>query len=240
LEASCFRFAVPFLSVELVFIRHAQPEWVANGLCVIDPRLSELGFEQAEILGKSSVGDETFDEVLVSPLLRARQTAAPLAQRLGMEPEIDDWLEECREPQWHGEPALVAHEAYKAEARQSPAERWGGLPGGESARDFQARIQSGVDGFLAARGARRLDHELPIYDIKDPGKRIAMVAHAGTNAVALTYLLGVPSVPWEWDRFRLGHSSVTRVHAKPVGDHFTFNLYELSNLEHLAKDMRTY
>ena len=60
-----------------MLIRHAQPEWIRDGLTVVDPPLTELGTRQAQALAEAMAGQE-FDEVLVSPLLRARQTAAPV------------------------------------------------------------------------------------------------------------------------------------------------------------------
>lgn len=224
--------------MELSLVRHAQPEWIKDGLCVVDPRLSERGFVQAEHLGHA-LADETFAEFLVSPLLRARQTAAPLAARFGVTPEEDAWLEECREPDWHGEPAEVARDAYLAESELHHDERWEGLPGGESARDFQTRIHSGLIAFLAARGVSRAGTVLPLWNIAEPGARILWVAHAGTNSVVISHLLGVAPVPWEWDRFRLGHASISRLITKKVGEHFAFCLDQLSGVEHLPKDMRT-
>ena len=224
--------------MDITLLRHAQPEWVRDGLCVVNPRLSEDGFVQAEHLG-GAFGTETFDEFLVSPLLRAQQTAAPLAARLGREPLVEDWLEECREPEWHGEPAHVAAEAYAAEQLLHPEHRWEGLPGGESMRDFTARIRGGVTSFLASRGVTRVESELPLWDIANPARRIVWVAHAGTNTVALSFLLGLPPVPWEWDRFRVGHASITRVVANRVGEHYAFNLERLSGVEHLPTELRT-
>lgn len=225
--------------MELTLLRHAQPEWIRDGLCVVDPRLSELGFVQAEHLAPALETD-TFDEFLVSPLLRARQTAAPLAIRQGVTPIEDAWLEECREPDWHGEPAEVARVAYLAELGAHHDDRWNGLPGGESARDFQTRIHAGLLSFLAARGVTRANTELPLWDIAQPGARILWVAHAGTNSVVLSHLLGVAPVPWEWDRFRIAHASMSRLSTKPVGAHYAFCLDQLSGVEHLPKDMRTF
>ncbi len=224
--------------MELTLLRHAQPEWIRDGLCVVDPRLSDLGFAQAEHL-VPGVGAQRFDEFLVSPLLRARQTAAPLATHQGVVPVEDAWLEECREPDWHGEPAEVARDAYIAEAQAHHDDRWEGLPGGESARDFQTRIHGGLTAFLAARGVTRADTQLPLWDIDEPGARILWVAHAGTNSVVLSHLLGVAPVPWEWDRFRIGHASVSRLSTKQVGAHYAFCLDQLSGVEHLPESMRT-
>jgi probable phosphoglycerate mutase len=226
------------MPMEIVLIRHGEPEWIRDGLNVVNPPLTDRGHLQAARLAEA-LQTEAFDEVLVSPLLRARQTAAPLLAALDREEVIEDWLEEIRDPMWHGTPSEKAAEAY-AELRGRPAEaRWSGLEGGESIREFVSRIRSGAAGFLADRGVVRSDVDLPIWQIEQPGARIALIAHAGTNSVTIGHLLGLQATPWEWDRFVLGHTSVSRIEAMPLHDGYTFCLSKLSDLEHLPTDDRT-
>lgn len=182
---------------------------------------------------------EPFDEVLVSPLVRARQTAAPLYEALGREERIGPWLEEIRDPDWHGSPSEHVEVAYRELATRAIDERWDGLPGGESIRDFTDRIHRGATEFLADRGIRRLEHELPFWSIDDPGRTIGLIAHAGTNSIVICHLLGLTPTPWEWDRFVLRHASISRLEAIPVRDGYTFSLTSLSNVEHLGPDQRT-
>jgi len=224
--------------VELVLIRHAQPEWVRDGLNVVDPPLTDLGRRQAEALAATMI-DEKFDEVLVSPMMRARQTAAPVLEAFGRDEDVDGWLEEIRDPKWHGTPAERAAEAYKELRGRTAQGRWEGLPGGESTREFVDRIRLGAQHFLAERGVRRIEHELPVWEVAEPGARIALIAHAGTNSVTICHLLGLDPTPWEWDRFVLGHASISRLEAIPLGDGYTFSLTKLSDVEHLARDLRT-
>lgn len=226
------------LGVEIVLVRHGQPEWVKDGLCVVNPPLTANGFAQAELVG-AALADEHFDEFYVSPLLRAQQTAAPLAKLLDREPAVEQWLEECREPDWHGEPAALAAEAYANERKLPPAQRWEALEGGETMRQFTKRIHGGLTAWLASHGIRRVAGELPLWDIDAPGRTLLWVAHAGTNTVSISHLLGMAPVPWEWDRFALGHGSVCRLKALPVHDHFTFSLTRLSGVEHLPDELRT-
>lgn len=224
--------------MEIVLIRHGEPEWVRDGLNVVDPPLTSRGHEQAQRLA-DALADQEFDEVLVSPLVRARQTAAPILAALGRAEVIDPWLEEIRDPVWHGTPAEKAAEAY-AELRGRAAEdRWHGLEGGESVREFVTRIRAGAATFLAERGVVRSQVELPVWQIAEPGARIALVAHAGTNSVTIGHLLGLQPTPWEWDRFVLGHTSVSRVEAMQLDDGWTFGLSKLSDLEHLPASDRT-
>jgi probable phosphoglycerate mutase len=153
--------------MEIVLIRHGEPEWVRDGLAVVDPPLTDRGHRQAQRLA-AWLREERFDEVLVSPLVRARQTAAPILEALATAEAIDPWLEEIRDPMWHGSPAEKAAEAY-AELKGRTAEaRWHGLEGGESIRDFVTRIRAGASSFLADRGVVRSDTELPVCQIAQP------------------------------------------------------------------------
>ena len=78
-----------------------------------------------------------------------------------------------------------------------------------------------------------------MWEVAEPGARIALIAHAGTNSVTICHLLGLEPTPWEWDRFVLGHASISRLEAIPLGDGYTFSLTKLSDVEHLSGDLRT-
>jgi probable phosphoglycerate mutase len=224
--------------VEIVLVRHAEPEWVKAGLNVDDPPLTERGHTQAARLAERLSG-EHFDEILVSPLTRARQTASPVLEALGRPETVEPWLEEIRNPVWHGTPAEKAEAAYAEDRRRPAVERWNGLPGGEPVRDFVARIRTGATQFLHDRGMVALREDLPVWQLDEPGRRILLIAHAGTNSVVICSLLGLQPTPWEWDRFVLNHASVTRLEALPLGDGYTWSLSRLSDVEHLEPGART-
>jgi len=92
----------------LVLARHAQSTW--NGLGKIqgqlDPPLSERGREQAERLAERLAG-RRWAGFYCSDLARCRQTAEPLAQRLGREPVALAELREIYLGEWEG---LTRHE----------------------------------------------------------------------------------------------------------------------------------
>lgn len=226
-------------AMELVLIRHGEPEWVRDGLNVVNPPLTERGQMQAERVG-AELGGEQFDEIIVSPLLRARQTAAPLLAAQGRVELIEPFLEEIREPNWHGTPFEMARAAYEEDRGRRAEERWGGINGGgEPPRDFVERVRSGAEVYWESRGMRRAKQTLPMWDLEDPDKRVAVVAHAGTNGVLLCHLLGLDPVPWEWDRFVTHHASITRLSTMKMRDGYTFALNRLSDVEHLPRDART-
>ncbi len=224
--------------MEIVLIRHGEPEWVRNGLNVDNPPLTERGHRQAAAMAEF-LCEERFDEVFCSPLVRARQTAAPLFRALGRDEQVDPWLEEIRNPIWHGTPQEKADEAYREERARASHDRWEGLEGGEPVRDFVSRINTGCSLFLQERGVRRKESDLPIWEIDRPDQRIALVAHAGTNSVVICQMLGLAPTPWEWDRFVIQHSSVSRLTSFEMGDGHTFALTRLSNTEFLALEDRT-
>ena len=227
--------------MDIVLVRHGEPEWIRDGLNVADPPLTERGHDQATRVAHA-LRDERFDEIHVSPLRRARQTAAPLLATLGV-PDPDDlvspWLEEIRDPRWHGTPAELSREAYRTQAARPPDEQWEGLPGGEPVRDFVTRVRSGATAFFAERGVTPVAGDLPVWTITEPRRKILLVAHAGTNSVIVNFLLGLPSVPWEWERFIIHHASVSRMEAWSVGGAHTFSLTDLSDVGHLPNDLHT-
>jgi broad specificity phosphatase PhoE len=224
--------------MELVFIRHGQPEWDRGGLAVDDPVLTPVGEEQVALLGQAFLGRRV-DRLLVSPLVRARQTVAPVAEALGMEPETFDWLAEIAAPVWQGTPSEVVERAF-ADGRARPLEeQWDGLPGGESFRDFHRRVTGGLDALLADLGVERIGDFPPVWRLQDPGPRVVVVAHAGTNAVCLGHLLGFEPVPWEWERFVSFHASVSVVRPMPVSGVHSFSLFRFSDTSHLPEPLQT-
>ena len=228
--------------MEIVIIRHAQPEWVKDGLNVVNPPLTELGRQQAEVLAES-LRDEKFDEVFVSPLRRAQETAEPILKVWKRELVVADWLEEIRDPMWHGSPEERAQEAWKAEKQKASHERWLGLDGGENVTDFVNRINVGTATFLEHQGLQRTDNSLPVWletSSYQHGKRIALICHAGTGSVALCHMLGLQPTPWEWERFVIGHATVNIINALRLGDGITFGLRTLSGNDHLPEHLRTY
>ena len=225
--------------MRITLIRHGEPEWVKNGLNVDNPPLTVKGQEQAEMVA-TYLADTRFDEIYVSPLLRAQQTAAPLLRQSGRTSITADWLQEIRNPIWHGTPVEKAVEAYKEERARPSHERWGGLNGGEAVSDFVRRINDDCAHFLTENGYGKVSNGLPVWTHgKTLDKHIAFVAHAGTNSVVICHLLGLEPTPWEGERFVLGHASISEVEPLALTDGVTFSLTRLSGVEHLPKSHRT-
>ena len=82
------------MSLEVILIRHGQSEWNASGRWQgqQDPPLTDMGRTDAR---RAAAGLGTFDAVMSSPLVRAVETAATLAEGIGVGPVLTDdrWME---------------------------------------------------------------------------------------------------------------------------------------------------
>lgn len=225
-------------AVELVFIRHGQPAWDREGASVDDPELTNLGHQQAELVAARLAGLEV-DRLLVSPLRRARETAAPIATALGLEPEIHPWMAEIRNPTWEGTPTEEVERIFRESRGRTVSEQWEGLPGGESFRAFHDRVTGGLRSFLDGAGAVQIADEPAQWRLAEPGRRFVLVAHAGTNAAAIGHLLGVRPVPWEWERFVSFHASVSVLSPFEVASGWSFSLLRFSDTSHFDETHQT-
>ncbi len=232
---------VPFAFMELVFVRHGQPQWAIDGISQPDPGLTELGTEQAHhAASRLANGKRPITEILASPATRSQETAAPLAAATGLTPTTIDDLLEMQMPRWEDTPEETVQKLFTAARARPPEEWWDGLSGGESFRDFHHRVTRGIRSILANRGITSDDLQRPhLWDHAGGEQRIAIVAHAGTNSVALTFLLGVEPTPWEWERFVLAHASIARVRAIPLAGAHVFSLRAFNDQEHLPSDKRS-
>lgn len=223
--------------MELLLLRHAQPEWSRAREAQVDPGLTELGRQQAELAADRLAGIH-LDEVLVSTATRARQTAAPLLDRLPQTPtESRGWLHEIRAPDaWQGTPSEEVDRIFRDQRTRPRDAWWEGIAGGESFRDFHARVTDGLTLELEERGIERDDDRL--WHLPDDApQRLLMVAHAGTNSVVLGHLLGLDPEPWEWERFASDHASVTVLRTVPIAGQRIFSLQTFSDVSHLPREL---
>jgi uncharacterized phosphatase len=90
------------------FIRHGQTDWNIGGRMqgVSDTPLNETGRQQARDAA-GLLATESWDAIVSSPLVRARETAQIIADRLGL--DLGPAMEEFAEQDWgQGEGMLVA------------------------------------------------------------------------------------------------------------------------------------
>ena len=111
----------------------------------------------------------------VSPLERAKETAAPLAKALRLRPVVERGLLECDFGTWTGKKlATLARRAEWRAVQHAPSTFR--FPEGESFAEMQRRVWTTLEK-LAARHRNRT---------------IVVVSHADPIKTAVTYALGVP------------------------------------------------
>ena len=79
--------------MDIIIVRHGRPERLEDLSAAAEPGLTDLGHAQAHAVARFLLG-EGINAVHSSPMRRARETAQPLAEALGIEPEIVDDLAE--------------------------------------------------------------------------------------------------------------------------------------------------
>lgn len=219
-------------------MRHAQPEWSRDGRSIDNPGLTDLGHAQGKLVGERFRGAPV-DALIVSPLLRAQETAGYIAEALQMEPTTLDWLAEIGAPGWEDEPTEVVEQIFADLRRRPVDDHWQGIPGGESFGDFHVRVTTGLQGYLDAFGGERVNDSPALWHLDHPARRVVVVAHAGANATALSYLLGIEPVPWEWERFVSFHASVSEIEPIDISAEHAFSLLRFADVSHLPRDHQT-
>ena len=228
--------------MEFIFVRHGEPEWSVNGTSQNDPGLTVRGHEQARLAAELlSDQDRPLTEILVSPARRAQETAAPLEAATGLTPQTIEDIAEIRMPDWSSTPEVEVRRLFKEAQQRHPFDWWTGMPGGEPYRDFHKRVAAAISYIAEDRGAVALEgDDRHLWRMNGPAEqRIAVVAHAGTNTAALGTLLHIEPTPWEWDRFALGHASVSRVRLIELGGEHVFSLRGLNERGHLPRQLRS-
>jgi probable phosphoglycerate mutase len=198
--------------VEIVLIRHALPvriDATPDG-SPADPGLAERGHEQAARVAAALAQDE-IDALYTSPALRAVETAAPLAEALGMEPVVEPGIREFDS----GHTAYVPVE----ELRASNDARWqllvsGDLYGtGVDPVEFRSRVVEAVERIAA----------------RHPGGRAVLVSHSGAINAAAGHVLGQGQAIW----FAPAYCSINRIAFARTGRTGVVSLNETGHVRDL-------
>jgi broad specificity phosphatase PhoE len=167
----------------IIVIRHGQTAWNAQRDGLEEERfrgrtdllLDETGQGQARAVAER-LKSEPIDALYSSPLLRARQTIAPLAEQQGLAIEPHDGLIDINYGSFqgltHGQ-AAATYPELAALWRTAPSRVR--FPEGERLSDVQARLLALLDE-LAAR---------------HPGQTVVLVGHQIVNKVLACTLLGL-------------------------------------------------
>jgi len=134
------------VSTTVYLVRHTAHDRVDRVLCGRMPGvgLGEAGRRQAEALAGWFAGKAPVDAVWTSPVQRARETAEPIAGRLGLPVRPSDALCEIDFGAWTGQgfDALRDDPRWRRWNEARGSER---PPGGESMAEAQARAMAGVE-----------------------------------------------------------------------------------------------
>jgi probable phosphoglycerate mutase len=153
---------VPPGALDLLLVRHGQSEAFSEDAPFPltgghgDPPLSARGRQQAERVGDRLAG-AGLDAIYVTTLCRTVQTAAPLAERLGLTPRVEAGLREVFLGEWEGGlyRKMVA-ENHPVARRMFAEERWDVIPGAESLVAFDGRLRAAIARLEAAHRGQRV------------------------------------------------------------------------------------
>lgn len=222
--------------LRLTFVRHGEPAWVVGGLTdYADPPLSARGVAEARSLAGAGCWDGVTD-LWVSPLRRASETADHLEPVLGVRRRVRPWLAEIALPaSWSGSPVDQVQQMMAVANARPLADWWDGVEGGERTRDFHQRVTEGLESSLGELGYRPLHGGAREHAWAGPteARHVVIVAHNGSNSVAISHLLGLDPVPWEFERFGAPTASVSVVSSLPIGSVEVFAMRAFGITAHL-------
>lgn len=200
--------------MKILIIRHGDPYYPTDSL-------TEKGKREAKYLGER-LETENITDIYVSPLGRARLTAKPTAELLGIEPIVLDWL--CEFPEqlkfeyetdyykrmtspWNMPPELWCDEncLYNIETWRKSQ-----LLGQSKIVSYYDNICKKFDELLEKHGYIRNGRYYNITtDNKD--KTIALFCHFGLGTALIAHFLNMPLIPI-WNSIFLPPSSVTTLY----------------------------
>ena len=192
--------------MELILIRHGLPQLVEKeDGAPADPPLSDKGRQQAELMA-NWLADTSIDYLYTSPMLRARETAAPLGKVKNLKADHREGVAEFDRDSDHYIPS--------EQLKEIDFERWQRLMRGEVDIDFPDFCR-GVAGTLneIAAGHR--------------GETIAVTCHGGViNAWACHVLEMEPRM-----FFNPNYTSISRFMVASSGQRSVKTLNEHTHLE---------
>ena len=173
-------FQVPPGATDLLLVRHGQSQAYLDGSLFDlidgqgDPPLSDDGREQARRVG-ARLASSGVDAIYVSTMRRTAQTAAPLADELGLTPAVEAGLREVHLGDWEGGVFRKnVAEGHPVALRMMAEQRWDVIPGAEPAEALAARVRAAIERIAAAH----------------PDGRVAAFTHGGVIGQALALAAG--------------------------------------------------
>ncbi|MET7997632.1 histidine phosphatase family protein [Amycolatopsis sp. NPDC005232] len=165
--------------MRLFLVRHGQTDGNVRGAldtALPGPPLTELGQEQAKALA-GRLAAEPIVAVYASQATRAQQTAAPLAEVLGLEVQVIEGVKEVDAGDLEGATDVESIRTYLETAK-----RWTegdldvAIPGGESGAQVRARMVGAADDLRAK------------HEQTDPDGIVVLVSHGGAIRLGAEFL----------------------------------------------------
>ncbi|MFC9476539.1 histidine phosphatase family protein [Nocardia sp. NPDC055002] len=174
--------------MQLILVRHAQPERVVGDTTAADPGLTDIGKLQAERV-PAALAPHDIARIVSSPQRRARDTALPTATARDLPVDvIDDLAEYDRDL-----PAYIPIEDAKTEFADAYARiKAGHLPDQIDGPAFTTRVLTAVETLVATTA---------------PGDTVVAFAHGGVINVLLADILALPRPL----TFPIDYCSITRI-----------------------------
>jgi probable phosphoglycerate mutase len=165
----------------VVFLRHGLTVHTADrkfsGPGGDDPGLTDEGWEQARRAAVALAADGGYTALVSSPLRRTRETAAAVADELGLAVEIDEGFREAAFGEWDGYTVDEVRERWPEEFGA-----WTGSffdaapPGGEPLAAVRERVEKSLRALVEAH----------------PGEKVVVVSHVNPIKFAVRYCLDAP------------------------------------------------
>ncbi|MGW2271354.1 bifunctional RNase H/acid phosphatase [Streptomyces yangpuensis] len=181
-----------------VLLRHGEtaltPQKRFSGSGGSDPELSPAGRRQAAAVAEALAARGTVQTVISSPLLRCRETARAVADRLGLDVTVEQGLREVDFGAWEGLTFAEVQERFPDDLQawlDSPKAAPTG--GGESFAAATRRISATRDRLLAAHA----------------GRTVLLVTHVTPVKILVRLALGAP--PESLFRMELSAASLSAV-----------------------------
>ena len=205
-------------------IRHGETAWNEEGRCqgVTDIPLTDKGRRQARAVAKA-LEHIPICRLLTSPLLRARDTAALIAQPHTLSLECYDELKEWDQGSLEGLTGPELMQDYPGFFERWLADPAGTAPpGGEPLKNLQARAWPILD---------RLRQHNP-HELTGP---VVVVSHTLTTAVMLCAALGLDLA--QVHRLKIDLASISRLIFTEFGPFAMWRLAALNDRHHLSAEL---
>jgi 2,3-bisphosphoglycerate-dependent phosphoglycerate mutase len=213
------RFRPPPGAADLIIVRHGEsapqtyedPHPLVDGRS--DPPLDPRGHDEARLVAER-LAKEDVAAIYVTSLRRTVETAAPLADALGLTPRVEPDLAEVYLGEWEG--AAFRHKTRAGDplaVEMYVQGRWDVIPGAEPTDAFQERVRAAVGRIAAAH----------------PDERVVVVTHGGVIGTLLALATGAHPFAF------VGASNASISHLVVSGDRWIVRRY--NDTGHLGTDL---